>query len=272
MAVGFKAFKAAIVVLSLVSASHCLDVKATTVSDLYELYDKRITEMYSESTLETIADYQRQLRSSAMYEYVKKSTFDNKLIEDKIKTLESELNYLETQLLNSYDEDLSTIYELEDDYETTKKSLENTRKSSESFEVKLPDEKTFSKNKYKKALRDKNKTDYNKDIGTYLNRYPVSGDIKSVKSTEDRLELYISNRSTISPLFNGKVSKVTDDSITLSHDCGIYSYYRGLEEILVNVGDTVYQGQKLGYSSDVVILKFKINGDIVDVSKLFQEE
>lgn len=272
MAVGFKTFKAAIVVLLLVSTSHCLDVKATTVSDIYELYDKKVTEMYPESTLKTIADYHRQIRSSAMYEYVKKSTFDNKLIEDKIKTLESKLDYLETKLLNSYDEDLSTIYELEDDYETTKKSIDNAKKSSESFEIKLPDEKILSKSKYNKALKDKNKTDYNKDIGTYQNKYPASGDIESIKSTEDRLELYVSNRSTISPLFNGRVVKVTDNSITISHDCGIYSYYGGFEEISVSAGDAVYQGQKLGYSSDVVILKFKINGDIVDVSKLFQEE
>ena len=74
-------------------------------------------------------------------------------------------------------------------------------------------------------------------------------------------------------VFNGKIISVSDDNeVTISHHNKIYSHYKGLNSVVVSVGDEVKQGQAIGTSSSQFTLQLKVGGKLVDVSKLFKED
>ncbi len=270
MAVGVKTLKAIIVVTLLLLPS--VNVSAATVSDVYEIYDKELTSMYPESVLRTIADYQLYQRDTEMYKYVKKSEFDNELLKSKIRELEASLRSIGSKLTNAYDLELSEIYALEDEYTTVKEALGNARSSMHTGEVAYLDSANApSEEEYKKALELKESVDSDTDIGLVPIKCPVSGSYEIKDKTDTHLMLDVDMNESVSPILNGIVLNISQDSVTVSHGSGLYSYYGGFNEILVKEGDAIYQGQNLGYSTDSMTFKFKIKNEIVDVSKLFRE-
>lgn len=266
---GTKTLKAVAVFVLLCTSS--ITVNAATVSDVYNLFGIELTSMYPEDVLNTIADYHRGQRDTAMYKFVEKSEFDNKIILDRISDLESELTRLKKRLLDSYSLQLSEIYALEEEYSVVKEKLSNAKKSSKECSVSVRKEEFPTEEEFQNALLKKSEIDNELDIGTLPIRYPVTGNCTVKDKTETHISLAVSKEERVSPIANGTVAKVTKNSITIDHGCGIYTYYGNLSSCFVKKGEAVYQGQYLGYTSDVVVFKMKIQDNFVDVSKLFEE-
>ena len=79
-------------------------------------------------------------------------------------------------------------------------------------------------------------------------------------------------------MFNGKVEAIEEDpdyglTITVNSNNDVYYYICNLHEATVKVGDTVYQGQNVGYIMDTqAVFRLKLNGTFVDVSRLDSKE
>ena len=82
----------------------------------------------------------------------------------------------------------------------------------------------------------------------------------------------VADGTSVTALFNGKVLKVTSDSVLLDCHNSIIVGYGNMKSISVSEGDTVYQGQTIGKSSSNLKMRLALSNKFVDISKLFVED
>ena len=248
---------------------------ADTAVDVYEVYGVDYEITYPDSVVDTINSYNYAKRYIAMYRYVAESEYDKSILEKRIDTLESKLKDIESKLSNGYNLSLDEIYALEDEYVTTSKNLSDAKSALVEGEVECdtPDaSNTPTYEEYMEAMQEKSRIKTEAEVGSVKNlTYPVTSASLVSDKTDNSLLLDVAFGTTVTALFNGTVAAVDDSSITLNHHNGIYTYYGNLSSSIVSVGDTVYQGQSIGLSTDTLQLKIKVGGELKDVSKLFKE-
>ena len=272
---GTKAYKRvfAVVLLSSVLLSS-INVKASTATDIYDLYQLNYAAIYPDGVIETIMAYEQFLKYNTMYTYIEKSTFDTTILDKRIANLQSDIDSVTVKLKNGYDLSVSEIYALEDEYNTKSKQLYEAKQSLSNTAVNpsMPIlENTPTKEQYDAAIATKKDIDSKINLGEAITSYPVKGaTVKEVK--EDQLLLKTKAGEAVKALYNGTVANISNNSITLYHDSAIYTLYSNLDKINVNVGDVVFQGQEIGTAKESLLLKMKVNGTLVDVSKLFKKE
>jgi septal ring factor EnvC (AmiA/AmiB activator) len=269
---GFKASATAgslVVLLFLTPAT----IYADTANDLYDLYDMKYEDSIPEDVIDTISRYNYAQKYVSMFQYVAVSEYDTDLINAKIDQLESNLESLTDQLLAGYDLSMDEIYTLEDEYNETYTKLQDAKDSLQTVEIDFDTptvDNTPTYSEYKEALQKKSKLVTEAELGEISDlSYPVTTAALESDRTFTSLTLAVADGATITSLFNGTVALTDDNSITIDHHNGIYTYYGGLTSYYVRPGDTVYQGQSIGTSGNKVILKLKIDGKLVDISKLF---
>ena len=250
-------------------------VRAETLRDLYTIYSLDYVEGYPEGVLETIASYRNAQKYVAMYQYVASSEYDTSILDNRIDSLTNDLESLENELISGYGKSLSDIYELEDSYVKISEDLVNAKSSGVSYEVSYEAptvDNTPTYAEYKNALQQKSIFDSQQDIGSINISYPVDAMVAILDATDKHLELAVPNNSKVTVLFNGTVSGVSDESVSINHGGNVHTYYGNLSEIYVSKGDIVYQGQVLGTTKNTLLLKMKISDNLVDIRKIFSEE
>lgn len=273
---GIKAPERILAALLIVSCVAILpvSVKASTATDIYDLYRLNYADIYPEGVIETIMSYEQYLKYDTMYEYIEKSAFDTTILDKRIADLQSEIDSITSKLKGGYNLPISDIYSLEDSYNTKYKQLQEAKRSLSNTTVNpsMPVlNNTPTQEQYDAAIVIKKDVDAKVNLGEAVTAYPVKNATMQ-ESKSDALYLSTKSGEVITALYNGTVADVSNDSITLYHDSAIYTLYSNLSKISVNVGDVVFQGQEIGTVKDNVLLKMKVNGTLVDISKLFKRE
>lgn len=273
---GNKVRRSALVILALLLVFP-YTVYADSASDLYKKYDMKYEQKYPTNVLSTIAKYQNAKKYVYMYQYVIESEYDTSIIENRIKTFEKELKDTEKKLLDGYDKSISDIYELEEKYSNAKAKLADAKKSLKNCKVdyKPPKSKDVpSYAEYSEACMTKSLVDNQNELGNISDmKYPTETACLIADQTKTSMTFETANNTIVQSVFNGKIISVSDDNeVTISHHNKIYSHYKGLNSVVVSVGDEVKQGQVIGTSSSQFTLQLKVGGKLVDVSKLFKED
>lgn len=252
-----------------------ITVEAATPAELYTEYDLQYADSYPDGVLDIISAYQNAQKYETMYYYVVSSYYDTSTIDRRITELEATLKDCENKLQSGYSLSISEIYELEDLYNTTLDKLEDAKSAANVVEIDyhmptLSDVPSYDE--YCEALSIKSKYDSTQELGTLMMNVPVTGDSSVNEDTDKHLLLDVQAGSTVTSLFNGTVVQVTENSVTVQHPGNIYTYYGNLESVYVVDNESVYQGEGVGSASETVMLKMKINGNFVPISKLISKE
>lgn len=270
---GSKTCKAVIAALSVLMS--CTPCYAETASDLYAFYGVDYAIDYPEDVLKTISDYNSAKRYVQMFRYVSESEYDHSIIDNRIEELELQLDKAQKTLMSGYNLSLSEIYAAEDMYKTVTQKLDDAcaSKECEEIEYQTPSLNSVpSYTEYVEALNTKALIKSREDIGNITGlKYPVSSAALVDSVSDNALTLSVLEGSTVTSLFDGVIAQVTDDSITVYHYNGIYTYYGGVITAYVEKGDTVSQGQSLGSCGPRLTLKLKLDRDLVNISELFKE-
>lgn len=248
---------------------------AKGVEDLYTLYGIPYEVTYPDDIMRIISDFQYAEKYVSMYRYVVESTFDTTVIENRISKLEVDLLSVEEQLLCGYTLSIEEIYTLEDEYVSITGQLEDAKKSLIGGEIdyNIPNaENTPTRKEYEEALEKKSKMGAAVNLGEFELNYPVDTGALISDKTDTHLELAVANNSTVTALFNGTVTAITSSSISIDHTNDVFTFYGNLRSVSVNVGDAVTQGQPIGTTTSTLMLKMKLDGNLVDITKIFKEE
>lgn len=248
---------------------------AATAKKLYSLYGQKLEVNYPDGVLDTIQRYNDAKKYEYMYAYVTASEYDDSIIDNRIKDCTTELKRLEKQLLAGVNLKLSEIYELENQYKTVKQQLDNAMQSKQSFpiETSRPSQSdTPSQDDYKQAMQAKKEFEAAMELGNIDNlTYPVNGTAIPVATKSKSLKLNTARGQEVVALFNGKVIKTTDNSITISHNNGIVTKYTGLGVVTALDGDTLSQGMPIGLTGQRLTVQLIMNKKKVNINKLFGE-
>ena len=264
-----------ILILTLALMLSTTQAQAGTVKDLYSLYHIRWQSDYPKGVLDTIRKYQSAAKYTYMYSYVDNSTYDRSIINNRVTEYKAEVKSLKKRLLAGIDLDISTLYELEDEYKTAKINLDNAKKSTKTSTINIPKIHVSNalKQRYKEAVKRKKLYEKSLEIGSTKHLpYPVDADVIPVESTAEYLQLEPADGSCVLALFDGVVVKATSNSVTVSHGHGVETRYTNLGVVTVLKGQNLSQWSPLGMTKGKVKIQLMINNKLVDIRKLFEEE
>lgn len=280
---GIKARKAAIAFI-LCSGLLCstLAPSAITVEELYDFYDIAYEVEIPQNITETIKNYNAAQRYLKQYHYVASATYDTEPIEADLKKVKTEMDEVETELRKGYSLTLSEIYDLEERYEELlddKKHLESALVIHEpdwssEVAVNVPD---YSG--YEEAVHERDAIIASTEIGNIKDiEVPVQAKALLYDNSDEMTIYKTVSGASVLAMFNGTVTSIDKDkdyglTVTIDHNNGVYSYCCNLKDACVKVGDTVYQGQVVGYTLDsLAVFRLKLDGTFVDVSCLYKQE
>lgn len=264
-------FSFAVLFCVVISSSTCY---AANTKALYTLYGKEYSPKYPKGVSETIAKYDSAMRYLKMYHYIDGVASSSDILSARIKDLKKELDTIKDKLTLGYFKDTNEIYELEEKYSTLYKQYSGYMETLQTFSVKgetvnLKDAPTYKEYCY--ALEMKKLYSGEHNLGSVHMKYPVVGEVKSIEKTKQGVRLEVSS-AKVQSIFNGRVTNVSNNSVTVSHYDGIYSYYGNLHKIKVHVGDSVSQGSVLGTAASSVELRLMVGNEIVDIKQIFNED
>lgn len=258
-----------------------LPVHASTVDELYDYYGKEYIVEIPNDVSETIKQYNAAKKYVSMYHYVINSEYDVSILETEKATLEKELEVVRTGLHAGYNKTIGEIYALENRYLEIKGRLSNISDAMNSYEVptaSLSVNNVPSYSDYKVAMKRKNELLSQAEIGVVPSRgYPLQSQCHLEEHSKAFTRYATINNTGVTAMFNGVVKEIKNDAdygltLIIDHYNGVLSYYCNLEEVTVKVGETLYQGQQVGYIIDsTAIFRLSLSGEFVDVSTLFVE-
>lgn len=273
-------------IISLITCSmllcYPLVPSAATVEDLYDAYGMEYEVDIPQDITETIKNYNAAQRYLKQYHYVATATYDTDPIKADLKKVETEMDKVETELRKGYNLTITEIYALEERYvelSNDKKRLESALVMYEpdwsaEVAVNVPDYSS-----YEEAVHERDAILSSSEIGN-VEDVTVPVQAKALLYDNDDLRTIYKTVSgaSILAMFNGTVTSIENDkdyglTVTIDHNNNVYSYCCNLKDACVKVGDTVYQGQVVGYTLDsLAVFRLKLDGTFVDVSKLYKQE
>ena len=270
---GCKKLKA-VVLLIVCLLGNSITSHAGSAQDIYEYFGLSYSVEYSDDVIKTIESYQYAQKYEHMFQYVNSMPTDTALLSKQLSEAERDLQSVSSDLSNGYFLTLSEIYHLENEYVRLSKLIEELKLKLISYtvEYKTPTlENTPSYSDYIAACNDKATTDSNARIGP--TDIPLDAPVASTwliqDTTESTITFKVAAGTSVSSLWKGNVISVDADKVIIDCNCGILIGYSGLSTITVKVGDTVFDGQYIGTASSVLLLKLSLDGNFVDVAKLF---
>lgn len=264
-----KAANLAIGIMLLLQPLHAF---AYTAEELYTDCEMQWESPYSQEDLDTIRDYNYAKRYASMFRYVADSTYDEAVIENRIKDCEALLEDIESELLAGFSKTTEELYQLESDYAAALQQLEEAKSTTMPVEVdtkKLSAEEIPSYQEYVKALNRKRATEVSCNLGE-LKTVQISMNAVLVKDYTSTSVTYATvEGSGIVSLYNGVVAAVGEDHVTINHRNGIVSSYKGVRAT-VKVGDKVTQGSPIGLTDGEFTVKLRVGNKLVDIYKLLE--
>lgn len=245
---------------------------AYSAEELYTECEVQWESPYSQEDLDTIRDYNYAKRYASMFRYVADSTYDETVIENRIKDCEEALADIESQLLSGFDKTAEELYQLESDYSIALQQLEEAKTTTMPVEVdvkQLNADEIPSYQEYVKALNRKRATEVSCNLGE-SKTVQISMNAVLVKDYTDTYVTYATvEGSGIVSLYNGVVAAVGEDHVTINHRNGIVSSYKGVRAT-VKVGDKVTQGSPIGLTNGEFTVKLRVGNKLVDIYKLLE--
>lgn len=278
---GIKQFRQIIAYTCLTLLTTPLQVNAASVDELYSLYGIKYNATLDGTVSETIKGYNNAKRYVEMYHHVSTAEFDTSVIDAELKHIDSRLKEIKEELFAGFYLTLDDIYLLEDEYNSLVDRKEELCQvdTDVTLDYQVPNLDTVpAYADYKEALKIRNEFEAQKEIGLLEGlEYPLQAssimyDVNTLFTTFKTID-----NTGVLCLFNGRVEKVEDTrdglQITIDHYNGVRSIYNYLEETSLRTGDTVYQNQSIGYLlGNKLTLQLQLNGEFVDVSKLYNKE
>ena len=256
--------------------------EAASVSELYQFYGKDFVIDVPEEITSTISAYDGAKKYVSMYNYVVNSEYDQKELDAEYESLLAEKDSLENTLLSGLRLKQTVLYELEDRYAYVIQRISDIEQSKVTFEtddvgglpVNVP---TYSE--YTAAKRERDAIHSTLEIGSMEDlMVPAQSSAKLLKHDESSAEYRVVDGTGVLSTFNGVVEDILVDkdyglTIVVNNGNGAYTYFCNLEIVDVQIGDTVYQNQRLGYVyGSKLILRLQLDDEFMDVSELFGEE
>lgn len=265
-----KTAVAAAFIVLLLRPTTCL---AYNAEDLYADCGIEYSSPYAEEDLETIQNYNYAKRYASMFRYVANSNYDKDVIAKRIEEAEKRLEELEKELLSGYDKSTDDIYQLESDYSSTLKELEDARNTELPVEIdfkRITADDVPSYQEYITALNRKKVIDLECELGEEKVSRPSLNEVVIKDFTDDSITYATIPGSGVTALYNGVVSAAGDTHVTVNHHNGIVSSYKGVYPT-VKVGDTILQGSPIGITEGEFSVKMRVGEDLIDIHKLLEE-
>lgn len=248
-----------------------LPVQASSSKELYAFYGMAYESDLPDEVYTTIMNYQSAQRLLKQYRYLQ-NTYGADTA-STVSELRSNLTEITAQLKNGFYLSLADIERLEMEYKEKLAEYNAAVSRSKSHNIDLPVSDDFyvpTTEEYQEALRVKAEYSSRENIGD-LSNLTLFSQAYLVDDFDSTSVAYLTADGTpVLSLFNGEVSELTEEYVGVDCYNGIMLYYYGVSES-VEIGDTVYQGKVIGYSSGRVTLKLQINGVFVSVHKLLEE-
>lgn len=260
-------FKTAVIVLVILAlCSPTLSVKALTAEELYETFDIDYVPEVSKDDLDIIQKFNYAKRYVQMFRYVADSTYDTSAIESKIETAQNRLAEIEQELLGGYSLSTTEIYDLEAEYQHLAGQILELASCTENIELDYKGMEPTdipSYEDYLVAVANKNLAESRCQLGD--SKPSVITNTHLVSDFDSTTVTYVSTPLAVTTsLFNGVVVFANDTTVTINHYNNIYTSYRGLTPC-VEKGDTIGQGQCIGYSSGTLSVRMKVGGEFVNI-------
>lgn len=266
-------FKAALTVcLLLVLCSTTLSTKALTAEELYSVFGITYESGISKEDLETIQNYNQAKRYVQMFRYVAESEYDKGAVDTKIDATVERMTEIETSLLAGFDLPANEIYDLESEYRSLSKQLEELQSSTVTVPLDYSEKEPTEVPTYEEyliAVANKNLADSRAKLGD--STPTVMTNTHLVSDFDETTVTYASTPlSVTTSLFNGVVVYSEGDTVTINHYNNIFTSYKGLTPC-VEKGDTIGQGQCIGYSSGILSVRMKVGGQFVNIHSYLEE-
>lgn len=260
-------------VIAALLMSSSITCYAANTKSLYLLYDIEYRPKYPKGVSETIAKYDAAMRYIMMYRYIDSMADTSGVLSKRITELKDRLDVIQDKLRSAYFLDINEIYALEEEYKVLHSQYAGYVEAMKTMSTKdesnvLDDVPTYKEYCYALELKKLYSGEHN--LGAVMIKYPVNKKVDAVSKTKQGILLKV-NDATVSSIFNGRVTNVSNHSVTVSHYDGIYTYYGNLHDIDVNVGDSLSQGSPIGKTNGVE-LRLRIDDKVVDITKVFNED
>lgn len=263
------------VVLWLICATP-LPAYASSICDLYDLYEVDYKDAYPDGIITTIRRYQEAQRYVKCYRGVIESDFDVSLYENQLKEYKAELEDTKNKLLGCYNASMYDICMLEDKYVDLQNKIKNVKLSMKIGTVSINSinsELVPTYDEYTEAVSKKAKLDSSNVIGD-LDKIepPIASSYMIDKHNNTSTTYLTTDGAPIKALFGGEVTEVTESSCVISNEYKITVYYRNMSAVDVKVGDVVAANDIIGSSHTYSTLQLKLDKTFVDLAKLFEKE
>ena len=250
-----------------------LPTYASSICDLYDLYEVDYKDAYPDGIITTIRRYQEAQRYVKCYRGVIESDFDVSLYENQLKEYKAELEDTKNKLLGCYNASMYDICMLEDKYVDLQNKIKNVKLSMKSGTVTINSELVPTYAEYTEAVSKKAKLDSSNVVGDLDKIEPPIASSYMIDRHNNTSTTYLTtDGAPIKALFGGEVTEVNDSSCVISNDYKITVYYRNMSTIDVKVGDVVAANDIIGSSHTYATLQLKLDKTFVDLAKLFEKE
>lgn len=259
------------VVILLTTQTTC---RAETCTDLYKVYGEDYEVSYPKETIEVIQEYNYAEKYLVKYYNIAKCEYDTTELLERRKFLKKELAELESKLVSGYYLSLDEIRSLECDYVEIKERLVDINKSLKTYDPikeSIDVSSVPTKTQYDEAMVTKTRIDRQAEIGVIDDiKLPFDGRALLSDSNDNSITYAVANNTKVLALFNGEISSITDD--TMSVDCynGVIARFKGITSPMVAVGQYVKQYTPIGYSSNKVTVSLELHNNPVDISKILK--
>ena len=251
-------------------------VQASSIEELYALYQIDYVNAYPDGIVKTMRSYQSAQKYVKRYRGVIESDFDSSIYTRRLEKYEAELKNIESMLLDGYDLSLSEIYSLEDKYSSIQSKIKSTQESmavSENSIEKLDSSDVPTYTEYCEAVSRKAELDSNSPIGDLSKlKVPIKSSFLLDKHNKTSATYMTTDNAPIVALFSGKVVETSDTYCKIENSYGVAVYYRNLSDMSYSIGDVVDEGAVIGHSYSYVTLQLSLDNNFVDITKLFEKE
>lgn len=249
-------------------------VYAANTKSLFLLYDIDYVPTYPQDITDTIESYENAKRYAFMYQYITKIPDKSPVIEKRLEEVDAQLAKVKDKLKNCYFLPMDEITALEEEYTELNDKHNDYTNALHLYTVDNSDydfSNVPTAKEYYKAVELKKYYSGEHTIGELLVKYPT--DEKPTKVTKNANEVVLTIPETkVKSMYSGRVTNTNNNSVTISHFDGVYTYYGNLKDINVKVGDAVSQYTPIGTAEGDLTLRLKVANKIVDISKIFYED
>lgn len=254
-----------LLIASLLFTTPCF---ANTTTELRSLYGVSSNSTIDPEVIHTLRNYEETKKVAVMYNNLM-ALSHNDIPTEQLKV---DVKVCENNLRHAYGKSFDDIVRLEENYLTAKQAYSDAiHVNHRTVSTVSVDLTPVTTEEYKAAQETLQHYQQSQEIGTLSpNGVPVQEYI-GVSHSHDATTFTTDPNQLVRSIYNGTVTDVSSNSITISDVDDISVKYKGLTDIAVDVGDTITQSQPIGLTTYKLFVGIDFNGDHRNIKPILKE-